>query len=78
MERMKTVRLIDLVKEDQGSCELSKMKKLRVFWQMIDALPERERLIISLYHYEGLTLEIEPRLTIGVTGFANIPRQFEA
>lgn len=53
-----SVRLIDLVKDgSEDPSELVENEEIKsILAAAIDALPERERLIISLYHYEGLTL----------------------
>lgn len=53
-----SVRLLDLVRdtsEDPG--ELVENEEInQILAAAIDALPERERLVIALYYYEGLTL----------------------
>lgn len=53
-----SVRLIDLVKDgSEDPSDLVENEEIKsILAAAIDALPERERLIISLYHYEGLTL----------------------
>ncbi|HCF91280.1 MAG TPA: FliA/WhiG family RNA polymerase sigma factor, partial [Firmicutes bacterium] len=70
-----SVRLIDLVKDgSEDPSELVENEEIKaILAESIDALPERERLIISLYHYEGLTLrEIGATLDISESRVSQI------
>lgn len=52
-----SVHYIDMI-EDQGAdteVEAAKRELRRVLANGVDELPERERLVVSLYYYEGLT-----------------------
>lgn len=54
------LRLVDMIEDDNSqdpSFRLEEEAVKEVLSQAIDALPERERLVISLYYYEGLTLK---------------------
>ncbi|MGB9840674.1 sigma-70 family RNA polymerase sigma factor [Thermovenabulum sp.] len=45
----------DLINDPQYELELSETKK--VLAEAIDRLPEKEKIVVSLYYYEGLTLK---------------------
>lgn len=53
-----SVRLLDLVRDAcEDPSELVENEEIKhILAGTIDALPERERLVIALYYYEGLTL----------------------
>lgn len=55
----KTTRLSEKIADKGADPEslLERNEKIRVLTQTIHQLPERERLVISLYYYEGLTLK---------------------
>jgi RNA polymerase sigma factor for flagellar operon FliA len=60
--------LADLVQSptDSPEEELIKQRRAEVLAKEIDALPEKEKLAISLYYYEELTMK-EVATTLGVT-----------
>lgn len=55
-----TTRLIDLIRDDKAEdpLEQAEIKELKaILVEALGKLPERERLVIALYYYEGLTLK---------------------
>lgn len=55
-----SVRVMDLVKDSESNDPISLVEVEEVKEQLADAiakLPERERLVVALYYYEGLTLK---------------------
>lgn len=53
------LRMLDLVRDEQASVDESLLNQelLNALGEAIDSLPERERLVVSLYYHEGLTLK---------------------
>ncbi|NLG83689.1 MAG: RNA polymerase sigma factor WhiG [Firmicutes bacterium] len=55
-----TVRVIDLVQDAEGTDPIRQVEIEEVKRELAEAiakLPERERLVVALYYYEGLTLK---------------------
>ena len=55
-----TVRVLDLVRNDESEDPLEQVEMEEIKTTLataIDCLPERERMVIALYYYEGLTLK---------------------
>lgn len=63
------IKLLDIIQDHQAQdpnsvAEYAEIKSMLA--EAIDKLPERERLVIALYYYEGLTLK-EIGQVLGVT-----------
>lgn len=55
-----TVRVLDLVRNNESEDPLQQVEMEEIKTTLasaIDCLPERERMVIALYYYEGLTLK---------------------
>lgn len=64
-----TVRAIDLVEDEQAEnpqINIEFEDRKRMLAEAIDKLPERERLMVTLYYYEGLTVK-EIAVIMGVS-----------
>jgi len=56
----KQLRIVDIIEDPQGTNPLKELgyeETKRILKESIMALPEKERLVIALYHYEELTLK---------------------
>ncbi len=59
-EENKSLSLIDTIEDTQGSNPLQELgfkEVKRILKETISALPEKEKLVVALYHYEELTLK---------------------
>ncbi len=59
-EENKSLSLIDTIEDSQGSNPLQELgykEVKRILKETISALPEKEKLVVALYHYEELTLK---------------------
>lgn len=59
-------QVIENVESDDPMAKVEAIEVKRVLAEAIDELPERERTVVALYYYEGLTLK-EIGLVLGVT-----------
>jgi RNA polymerase sigma factor for flagellar operon FliA len=68
------VALIDTIEDTQGpepQAELAQTEMREALGEAISRLPEREKLVVTLYYYEELTLR-EIGEVLGVTGIARL------